>query len=318
MARKEDLLFCKIAIAHGVVTQAQAQKVLAHVEKREREDGKRPRIGTVFAKANLIEGDQVRTIYEAISKRTGRPAGGRPAAGGRQRAASARAGGRSRRGREPTRARAPRREIDPQTLWTGVGFGVVFLVVIGIIMFLFIRSGAKPDPSLAESAAPSSAASLTAPVLSTGSGNGSAAPTASPKPPTGGQVLSQDQKHQFQQMIGDARRDLSEDPGRGLKLIARIKEDLAFLTKRGYETSAYTADATELERELTSEVAKLDAAGKEDEGVVLNEDDPPAATVSGDPEPAGDDTVDSPTEETATGKAGNDKEPPSLDDFFDE
>src|SRR5262245_45640274 len=71
MAQKDDVLFCKIAIQNGLVTAENAQKVLALCDKREREAGRRPPIGAVFSKYNLMRSRDVEVIYEAVRKRSG-------------------------------------------------------------------------------------------------------------------------------------------------------------------------------------------------------------------------------------------------------
>lgn len=306
MARKQDLLFCKIAIAHGMVTQTQAQKVLAHIEKRERESGKRPRIGTVFAKADLIDGDQVRTIYEAINKRMG--GGGSRVAAPAGRRSSAR---RSRRARESVRP--ARREIDPQTLWTGIGFGIVFLVVIGIIVFLFIRQNSRPDPSLAESSASEASTTPASQATSKPATSGSGGqPPEEGGSPTGLRKISPEQKHQLQQMVGDVRRDLGEDPRRGLELLGLLQGDLAFLGENGHDTSAYSGEVADLERELNEAIAASSARDEVQEMPVVNEE-PEVAVAQPKPEkdPAPEEAVDDE-------KSSDGEELDSLDDFFDE
>ena len=131
MSQKQDLLFCKIAISNGRVTQDQAKKCLAIANKRELETGRRPTIGSVFSKYNLMRKQEVQAVYEAIAKRTGMPIpqmGGAPSKG-----AVARTGG---RGRKPSFADdAPARRVDPNTLALGVAFGVIFLgIIIGHMM----------------------------------------------------------------------------------------------------------------------------------------------------------------------------------------
>ena len=95
MSQKQDLLFCKIAISNGRVTQDQAKKCLAIANKRELETGRRPTIGSVFSKYNLMRKQEVQAVYEAIAKRTGMPI---PQAGGAAgKGAVARAGGKGRK-----------------------------------------------------------------------------------------------------------------------------------------------------------------------------------------------------------------------------
>src|SRR2546428_3976010 len=69
MSRQQDLLFCKIAITSGKVTQEDAQKCLAIANRLEAEGRDRPQVGVIFFKKNLLAGDDVQRIYGAVKKR---------------------------------------------------------------------------------------------------------------------------------------------------------------------------------------------------------------------------------------------------------
>ncbi|MDE0740405.1 MAG: hypothetical protein OSB83_14485, partial [Planctomycetota bacterium] len=149
MSQKQDLLFCKIAIANGRVSEDQAKKCLAIANKREQETGRRPTIGSVFSKYNLMGKQEVKFVYEAVYKRTGMPVpmAGAPAAGG----------GRGGRTRKPSFAdEARQRRVDPNVLWLGVAFGVIFLGIVVYLVALFVTHSGPDNPG--EGGAPAIAA----------------------------------------------------------------------------------------------------------------------------------------------------------------
>src|SRR5262245_42161963 len=69
MSREQDLLFCKIAITSGKVTQQDAQKCLALASRFEAEGKRRPQVGAIFLKHNLLSDADVQRIYGAVQKR---------------------------------------------------------------------------------------------------------------------------------------------------------------------------------------------------------------------------------------------------------
>jgi hypothetical protein len=138
MSRREDVLFCQLAVSNGIVTKEQAQKALSLCDKKEIETGKRPLIGTLFSKYNLMGAQDVKRIYGAVEKRLGvavspqraepRGTASRRRGSPRSRADEAAQDGKVRRTKPP----------DPKTLWLGIGGLVVFLAVltiIGVIVF---------------------------------------------------------------------------------------------------------------------------------------------------------------------------------------
>jgi hypothetical protein len=164
MAREEDILFCKIAVSNGLVTEENAQKCLAMCDRQQREGGRRPPVGAVLAKHGLLRQEDVRRLNEAVAKRLGQPV-----SAGVPPARSARGGrGRGERDDRPERGRgrgrrsgggAPR-QIDKATLWKGIAGGVAFLAIFGTTVVLLIReSRGKSTPE--ESAVAGSTATPT-------------------------------------------------------------------------------------------------------------------------------------------------------------
>ncbi len=131
MSSKADILFCKIAITAGMVSQQQAQKVLAFVDKRQQETGRRPIVAAVFTKHQLMTTQQVQKVKAAVAKRLGE------AAPLHQPVSPRRTGGGG-RGRRRGREKSGKRPIDQQTLVMGAGFGVVFVGVLITIIYLYL------------------------------------------------------------------------------------------------------------------------------------------------------------------------------------
>ncbi len=226
MSQKQDLLFCKIAISNGRVTQDQAKKCLAIANKRELETGRRPTIGSVFSKYNLMRKQEVHAVYEAIAKRTGMPipqAGGAPGKG-----SVARAGG---KGRKPSFADdAPARRVDPNTLALGIAFGIIFLGIIVGLVVMFVIGPSKPEkpdgdaPAVAGSAgetgtgaASGSSVDGTAGASATGSGG---TPGTAPPAPT---EMRPDQKRVIVQKLADARHASLTNTEQALSMLIQLK-----------------------------------------------------------------------------------------------
>ena len=68
MGREQDLLFCKIAISTKKVSQEDAQKCLALANRFEAEGKKRPQVGEIFLKKNLLN-DQDNEAHENPRRR---------------------------------------------------------------------------------------------------------------------------------------------------------------------------------------------------------------------------------------------------------
>lgn len=230
MSQKQDLLFCKIAITNGRITQDQAKKCLAIAKKRELETGRRPSIGSVFSKYNLMHKQEVNAIYEAIAKRTGiaPPSVGAPVAGagrgGSQLAA---------RGRKPSFADDRPRRVDPNTLWLGVAFGVIFLgIVVGlVIMFITHDPAGEEDTSKTAGSGAAAAAGTTpggadpAPggSASTASGRGTIPDTSVPVVPA---VMNETQRRKIRQVLTDARQDSLVDSARALSSLKKLQQEI--------------------------------------------------------------------------------------------
>lgn len=142
MSRQYDVLFCKIAVTAGMVDANKAQRVLAICNKKEQETGRRPMVGAVFTKYQLLSPEQVRKVNEAVTKRTG---GAVTAPAVRPKSArGADDSGRRRKGRRGARSKKP---LDQRLLATGGAFGVVFLCVLGVIVYLVLVSPGSGDGS---------------------------------------------------------------------------------------------------------------------------------------------------------------------------
>ncbi|MBI4585957.1 MAG: hypothetical protein HY717_18255 [Planctomycetes bacterium] len=152
MKTPEDLLFCKIAIQSGLLTEEGAKRGLALASKLEAEGKPRPKIGALLVKINLLSPQNAQRIYGAIQKRLA--AQGAPAAPAR-RTAGAKAGGgeaglAARTGRLHGEDRAARRKaIDPTTLWLGIGSGVVFVIAVIIMLVLVLNDARRREQQLA-------------------------------------------------------------------------------------------------------------------------------------------------------------------------
>ncbi len=224
MSKSHDLLFCKVAMTAGMVTQQQAQKVLALVDRREQETGRRPMIGAVFSKYQILTPQEVQRVTEAVRKRAGDSvvAGARGAGGG---------SGRGRSGGKPRgRPKKKKKPIDQQTLMMGVGFGVVFLGVVVALGVLFWGGGGDPGP-----------------VDSTGSGGSPMAASV------GGndddiddsdlgdeleaeaeRTLSGDAIQDLHSRFGDVMNDRIENPARALTAFQAISAKIAEYERNGY------------------------------------------------------------------------------------
>jgi len=152
MSREQDILFCKIAISTGIVSQAQAQKCLALCEKREKEGKRRPMVGALCSKYKLMSPADVQRVYTAVNKRLG-ASGGRsagPTTDGKPR--SQRGSRRGRRRGSTRRKTTARRKLDRNTLVVGGGFGLVFVAVLVTIVMMYVKSSHRSTPKTANEA----------------------------------------------------------------------------------------------------------------------------------------------------------------------
>ncbi len=247
MSRQHDMMFCKIAVANGMVSEEQAKKCLALVNKREQESGRRPQIGAIFSKYNILHRQEVQTIYEAVNRRIGGPPAGGVAAGPPGGAERARGGtrARGRRGRLPgAQEREPRKKkVDPQTLWMGIVFGIAFL---GILLFLVVKFFVGPDktPTVTDdgevassdkdsgsstggggnsgTGASSTGGSSTGGSNEGGTGAGDAGAGA---PPTN--EIDSRQRGLIRQALADARDQEITDPARALAMVQNLRKEIS-------------------------------------------------------------------------------------------
>jgi hypothetical protein len=161
MSRDQDLLFCKIAIQSGKLTQEVAQQCLTLANRFEAEGKRRPQVGALFLQQNLLSKEDVQRIYGAVQKRMESHS---PSAEDAASAAAAIARG-QRQAVRPPAARAAARpgapavaghsravrvahrqaetKIEVTQLYLGIGFGVVFLICIGALIFILVNK--KPE-----------------------------------------------------------------------------------------------------------------------------------------------------------------------------
>lgn len=175
MSQQEDLLFCKIAIQSGLVTEEGARKCLAYSQKMEAAGKPRPRIGGVFVTANLLSRHDTTRVYQAVQKR----AGSRSVAAAEKKPRGGRRARAARHEPEPRRARrAPRPQMDPRMMWLGIGSAVVLLGAVMVMTIMVMNAGkAENERTLAASSSsnPTTAESFRKTLLGAG---GSAAPVA--------------------------------------------------------------------------------------------------------------------------------------------
>ena len=269
MSQKQDLLFCKIAITNGRVTQDQAKKCLAIAKKRELETGRRPTVGSVFSKYNLMRKQEVQAVYEAIAKRTGMPipqAGGAPGKG-----SVARAGG---KGRKPSFADdAPSRRVDPNTLALGIAFGVIFLGIIIFLVVMFISGPSKPEkpggdaPAVAGSTGETGTGSASGPPVAgtagapaTGQGG---TPGTAPAAPA---EMRPDQKRVIVQKLADARHASLTNTEQALSMLIQLKT--AITEKKVFVEPGLMAEIeADIKFYKTGEEDETTGSGGDDDGL---------------------------------------------------
>ena len=274
MSQKQDLLFCKIAIANGRVSEDQAKKCLAIANKREQETGRRPTIGSVFSKYNLMGKQEVKFVYEAVYKRTGMPVpmAGAPAAGG----------GRGAKARKPSFADEGRqRRVDPNVLWLGVAFGIIFLGIVVVLVVMFVTHSGPDKPGedgTPAVAAPAGAAgtpagtpaggAAAAPAGGTAGGAAGGTPGTAPVVPAG---MREDHRRLIRQRLTDARHASLTDAVKALGMLNTLKSTI--------EDKKIVVDSG-LMNELNSEIKHLkdgdsgsDDGGADDAGLDSGLDD---------------------------------------------
>jgi hypothetical protein len=264
MSRQVDVMFCKIAMSTGMVTEDVAKKVLALCDKREIETGRRPLIGALFTKHNILGKDHVQRIYAAVEKRLGRSVGPvlAPVKGGR--------GGEARRDK---RAK-PVRPIDPKTLWLGVGGLLVFLGIVIVMAVVLMMPDKKPaETTSAAGAGGAGAASSYTP--GGGSGSGPAA-KAGPGAASGAarKEIPREVLLEVQSNINDARSEMSGDPEMRLRSLEKTEKSLR---DQGYEPPPALLSALKDLRDLV----KQEGGGSTDAGTKASDATSGSSAASG-------------------------------------
>jgi len=275
MPSKEDLLFCKIAVMNGLVSETNAKKVLALVDKREKDNGRRPFIGAVFTKYNLMRTPDVEKVLEAVKKR----GGGTTSAVSKS---SVRRSSVSKSGRRPrqqtTRVESKvvkaQKAMDPATMWIGIGALVVCVGIVLTIVFLVASGGhGKPDASKTPAVAGNKEAEDAAERLKklTAAPPKSAAAAAAPIEPAKAALkteLPETIKDEVAVAISDA---MSIDPAQGLALLEGKRTEL---TSKNYVIPQNLEDAIKNRREMAGEAPPP----AQDAAPAPAGDAPPAAT----------------------------------------
>lgn len=221
MARREDVLFCQIAMSNGLITQQAAEKAIAFCDRKELESGRRPLIGAVFTKHNLMDNEAVKRVYAAVQKRLGTSAVPQLVAGGRAK--------KGKRGAAAAERRAkPSHPIDPRTLWMGVGGIVAFVAIVGLMVFLVSKpSGDQATaggPTVAEDGGPGGPSGK-GPGSSAGGAGTSGGPAPAPQP-VPSRELPEHVKLQLDQTITDALSEKGTNPEMSLETLERVKRQL--------------------------------------------------------------------------------------------
>ena len=291
MSRDADILFCKIAITAGMVSQEQAQKVLAFLDRREREAGRRPLVGAVFAKHQLLSPQQVQKVNAAVTKRRG------DAAVVTRSAPTPR--GEAGRARKRQGRKSSKRPVDQQTLIMGSGYGVVFVGVLIALCYLFVVKSPGGGPS----------ASTRAVTNGSLAGSGLASPSGrevSTAPPVETEKeLDRQHLHNFNSSLGDILTDRIDDPRRARRSLGDLKSYIQGLRDQGY---TIPANVEERLSDVESSLAALEAEPQRD--------DPASEDKGATPAAAAPDAAKPKTEESDSEKA-DDADDLDLDDLDD-
>ena len=290
MSRQQDLLFCKIALSTGMVSEEQAQKCLNLCERREKEGNRRPTVGAVFSKYKIMRASDVQRVYEAVNKRLRQAPGSRV---GRSTTKLRRTPERTPRGvSRPSRgeyryarpAQRSRRKVDPNTLWMGIGFGLVFVGVLATIIFLYISSTSRGPAETGREASVVAGSGTSQPAATRGGSDGAGAPPAgmTPEKLASGGIVPPTPKHpvidpQFHKMhrnvLTQARRD-GLAYGEADRAIAQLEK---FAEQQKHMYKAYPNLKSEVDRTLgrirdsvagdgEPEEVEIGDNGEEDEG----------------------------------------------------
>ncbi len=265
MSQQEDLLFCKIAIQSGLVTQEDARKCLVYAQKVESQGKPRPRIGSVLVKANLLTLDNARRVYQAVEKRSvskGAPVRGRGGPRGRAPRAERRQPAALPRAERPRRRRA----MDPKTLWVGIVSGVVLLFAV-MLMFVMVINANRAETGTQVSAGEdsTSARSLQDPNAFKKSllgGDDSQGSTVQDIPPDSETRRELEREHN--RMVMDARSLRGDNFYRAIQMLTKFKE----ARKSRYAMfpdlrSTLDAEIADIEQEMKKELEKSLADAEE-------------------------------------------------------
>ena len=220
MSRQLDVLFCKIAVTAGMVSPDKAQRVLAICNKRQEETGRRPLVGAVFTKYQLLTQDQVKKVNEAVARRTG-GAVAAPSTVRRPRKGKGQDDGRSGGRRASMRRKKP---IDQRALLTGSAFGAVFLCVIGVIVYLVSFAGDGSGD---------------ANTMTVAGARGSDGSSSSDSDKTTPEVvvpedLSEGALQEINNRLYDINIDRSDNPARAKRAFNALKKEIAGYESRGF------------------------------------------------------------------------------------
>jgi len=293
MPSKEDLLFCKIAVMNGLVSETNAKKVLALVDKREKDNGRRPFIGAVFTKYNLMRTPDVEKVLEAVKKRS---PGGTTSAVSRS---SVRRSSVSKSGRRPraqttrveSKAVKSEKRMDPATMWIGIGALVVCVGIVLTIVFLVAtgnkhgKSGAPSTAAVGKDKEADDAAERLKKLTAAPQKSAAAAqaPVEAAKP-----ALKTEIPETIRQDIGESiRLAMDMDPAQGLALLEGKKSEL---TAGNYVVPQTLEDAIKNRREM---------AGEAPQTAPPAQDAAPAPPAGDAPPPAVPPATASPAEEKA-------------------
>lgn len=285
MSRKEDVLFCKIAISNGLITEQAANKALQFCERRERETGRRPLIGAIFQKHNLMQNDEVRRIYTAVEKRLGTPVGPvlSPARGARGR-------GKGRRGARPAGPRGRKakatRPVDPRTLWMGIGGLVVFVIIMVVICVLILLPSGGDEDGGDRTVLEGDSISGTVSGSGGAAGKRKAGGSSSGVSPPAVKTVETDKatKAQLDPLIYDARSGTTNPE----MYLERLKTERQKLADKGYEPYQRLEDAiADLEKQIAEEGGSSEPQPGAEE------------TTSAEPEPAAEEPAGEPAKESA-------------------
>ena len=199
-----------------MVSQQQAQKVLAFVDKRQQETGRRPIVAAVFTKHQLMTTQQVQKVKAAVAKRLGE------AAPLHQPLSPRRTGGGG-RGRRRGREKSGKRPIDQQTLVMGAGFGVVFVGVLITIIYLYLIG----DGSVVSSTESSQTATQQGIQIDS-------EPQIELPPVPEDKDLPREHIQQINERLSDVQLDRIDNPARARKTFQNVKEFIEERRGRGY------------------------------------------------------------------------------------